>query len=915
MNPTFSKSDILTSVVNTYNYHSRSLQRSSHIELEIKLMRIDSSTFSAIYKKAISQKYAGVLEQSLAVIQDIDEKTVNRQDILFKNGEKLPNPISIRKTRIMDKFVDGVKISISKEDQLRNFNPSSANKFRFKFRSSIILDSDKNWRIDFTITKLVEKNSAEYQNLQSVKSKFFALAPKTRIPNFLQNLDTDVTDTRTEIEFEWIGPSRGLSADSIGHYISDVVKPLSNESESPESDATYQQLLFIIASKVLSEHSASEFRSNFTLKNLASRPKSFTRDTFKKSVCSNISNYFISDKADGIRSFIIFADETVMVMFPNSVDMFSKGVKTGHTFTVCDAEVLVNKDKSIKKIYLFDTLIFANESVVDSPTSERFELVKKSVKSLPSKLASKISIKTMTEITESGKEISDMFSRKRDYPIDGLVFTENAPYFKMQVLKWKPEEKQTIDFLLKSPPANLIGIKPYIPRKGFKMYWLFNGVNERTKRQYSLETLPGYYDLFNKRIYPNLGKKGYYPVQFSVPDFPMSYLYYSDSEENLDGRVVELGKNPDSSFSDDKSIFPWKFHSIREDKEIEVAKGTNYGNSYQVALHTFNEIMNPISIKELADLCSSKKDDKVSGGDEYFKTQKKDLFKPGVKFNSFVVAQLIRSASGSDSVVDLAAGRGNHLWTYNGFGIKHGIFLDIDKDAIHELKNRIEKLDDPKLYIYNRKPEKNMKISTAVVDLTQNYSKTIAEIERLSAFRNIGDSSNAKLSNSAKSDAVIITFAIHYLIKNEESLVNFFKLVDLTLAPGGLFMFTCFNGEMVFELLKPYEEGQSWDYKAKSGEIQYSIKKLYKSKKFEEFGQKIAVTHPFSAGEYYEEYLVNIDAIVSKFVENGYEVQQNGSFGDWLPKFQRFNTDMYYKMTDGDKLYCSLYQYVTLRKK
>ena len=158
-----------------------------------------------------------------------------------------------------------------------------------------------------------------------------------------------------------------------------------------------------------------------------------------------------------------------------------------------------------------------------------------------------------------------------------------------------------------------------------------------------------------------------------------------------------------------------------------------------------------------------------------------------------------------------------------------------------------------------------------------------------------------------------MNFAIHYILTDNQSLTNLVKLVDHYLKPGGLFIFTCFDGERVFDFLKATPTDQSLDLQEPGDEdSKYSIKKLYKDKTFKPNGLQISVIHPFSAGEYYQENLVGINWVLESFKKSGYTVLQNSSFGDWLDKFEKFDRKL--KLSDADKIYVSLYSYVTIAK-
>ena len=209
-------------------------------------------------------------------------------------------------------------------------------------------------------------------------------------------------------------------------------------------------------------------------------------------------------------------------------------------------------------------------------------------------------------------------------------------------------------------------------------------------------------------------------------------------------------------------------------------------------------------------------------------------------------------------------------------------------------------MDKNELYIYGRRPKSPPNIYTKTLDL-DNSSKDIVQ-----KLRDIPLPKNGV-------DGIVMNLAIHYIIDDQESLNNLMVLVDSLLKPGGVFIFTCFHGERVFRLLEELDFEETYDI-IEEDVLKYSIKKLYKSDKFSDYGQKIGVIHPFSQGKYYEENLVNIDNLISKFENKKYEVRQNASFANWINKFEAFNPKISGELKEADYKYIGLYQYISLWK-
>ena len=454
----------------------------------------------------------------------------------------------------------------------------------------------------------------------------------------------------------------------------------------------------------------------------------------------------------------------------------------------------------------------------------------------------------------------------------------------MNVYKWKPPERNVIDFLIVRAPKHILGVKPYENIPGKILHFLLCGIKETLRRSLGLEYFNGYIDVMNE-LHIDL-RDSYSPIQFAPNNYPLAYLFYHE-DTSLHGHVGEFT----ATIADGQ--LEWKLFKMRPDKDINVREGSNYGNDFKVARETFDQFFHPFTIDMLV-----KSPSRAQDQDSYFVTRKDDTYKPLTKFNGFVKAQLARQLERSNSVVDLCSGRGD-LFTYSGFGIRNLLFVDKDADALVELTNRSYDLSNPKLYIYGKPPRHPPTIYTKEIDLHDNYKTVLHHLKDIPTM-------------SSDVDGVIMNFAIHYLLTDIGDIRNLIQLINNLLKPGGIFVFTCFDGQRVFNLLKDIETDSSWDL-TEDNLLKYSIKKLYQGDEFNH-GQQISVIHPFSGGQYYTESLVDIHLIIDEFTKNGFEIRQNGSFLDWMNKFSAFNPRIAEKLTSGDIQYAGLYQYVSVWK-
>ena len=957
---------ILNSLVGTMIIESKKLQPKEELELEIKIPNMNQADFNTLYEAVVALKHVGKVQQSIFAIEDVskpaktrtwESRKVKRMEMYFNKGVRDKGMDQyIEKTNIT-RFQKGkpteyvVKLAKEKVINPSDFNAAAITGYRFRVRSSIMVnDKDypefNNWRFDFTYTRMLNKrdNASIIQKLPEFRDRFFRVGSSSGGPDAKSFLDWEPPSDATgasieyEVELEWVPGDNGESAKKDPtRFVSEIEQlmptVLGLVDPTYYERLGYHQLMTEVAEALLPRNEALDYKSRKTLKNIVNRPKSFTKKDWKTEILPRIDDFYISDKADGERAFLIIDSEfvadapgsTLLLTADRAirlVDINSPKDYHGAGLTVCDVEIMDlsgNGDKTkYGDIYLFDVLMYKGKKI----TSEGLEKRETYLDLLARALGPKVHKKVLKRLSADsyGKQIKEVYERKeRAYKIDGLIFTEaGESYNKMTTYKWKPVDELTIDFLIMAIPKHMVGMKPYTPPAGHTAFWLFSGTRNSELERSSMQKIKGWSDIFNSSEYPNMFRGGpnrMVPIQFSTPSHPYAYIYYHPNTgpaskianaEELHGHVGEFLWSASESV---ESVESFTLKNMRPDKDIEVKNGTSYGNAYQVALNTFMVIMNPVTIEDLTANSGGSERSGSSGSSgshgntierQYFQAQKADMYKPAVKFNNFVVAQLLRMCEDSSWIVDLAGGRGSHLFTYNGFGVHNGVFVDNDRDAVEELVKRSESFGNRSLYLYGNRPSKNMKVYTAVTDLNKSAEATLKKLEDIPMPEGV--------------DAVVCTFALHYLVGKSGTgpgtISNVMELVDSLLRPGGVFIFTCFDGPRVRTLLESSDDATSnaWQ-RHEGGQLKYSIKKVPGSV------DRISVIHPFSNGEHYTENLVDVDAVIDLFhKKHGYKVQQNGSFGDWLIKFQQFNTRMYDDMSDDDKLYTSLYQYVSLWK-
>lgn len=904
-------------VINSY------LLDPEHKELELRVRITDAQLYKTLYEKFIEASQTETVEKSiLTIIDNIQNqanqtKTRRRRETYFNPDgsktesyvEKTPGKYWLSKSQMY-------KLSEATEMEVPIFKVDSADLIRFRVRRSVAIKDFPDWRFDFTAVKELSRN--EINQIPRVKNEMFASD---------QDL-SQIPGIKNEFEVEFVGTP--LSAEQIEKSINDIMKYIDKMlNVDLEDDSEVQQITFKVANLLLSKYAdkyqINQFRQHFGLKELSNNPITLSRATFQE-ILKEKENYFVTEKTDGLRCFLVLGlDGENKIINNASVEELKLHVPS--QTTILDVEQVSSKEYRV-----FDILMLGNKEVANQPFEERYELILEATnhpafKKQMEKDKIKITRKEMTRLTsENYKQTIKKYSQIKE--TDGLIFTpaafsvENAKqrfktrcdYFDMKVYKFKPPKDLTTDFLIMEVPQSLLGKKPFIippnPVKKEKketkkekkektvpkMYVLFCGITWSDKKTLNLDLIPGYNQILNQINYTDK----YFPIQFSPSVQPNAFIYVSNGQD-LSGKIGEFkyeGKPPTGE---------WKLIRMRDDKQASLVKGVGFGNNFRIAESTLIQFFNPLELDEIIDAGNKEIE-------SYFVEKASKEYKPLTKVNNFVTAQLIRQLEKSNLVIDLAAGKGQNLFTWNCFGIKIIICQDIDSEALEELNRRRYIMNAEKTCVYNaaNRPKENIHTWICNSDLTDPAQKNI---DLISSFTT-NETSDTKETKEINADGVLINLALHYIISDKQTLRNFITLVSGILKKNGLFIFTAFDGDRIQMLLKNLKKGQTWEAgKLESGATKYAIKKEYNDTQPKDKAKKIAVMHHFAGGKFYEENLLDIQHIINEFQNSGFSLIRQGSFADMHPEYKQFNRTFAEKLTKDDLLYSSLYTHVTLIKK
>lgn len=854
-------------------------------ELEIRFRNIDYYNFSIIYnyllentdktKSYVSQIVSSLMKQKSGTTQ---LQSTNIREIHFKNGRSYKNMFN-SKTPLLIPYHDvnqfGLSYIVSLSLEKNNINEFISDEsaiVRIKNRVSFFITEDNiEWRIDMSVVRQIL--GSNITSLGEIVTQMFKNHTVTA-DNLLSIFNEEKTSQKVykyEIEAELVNSDQVKSNDIVNM----AKKILFIANPEYLSEITLQSKIYDIAKFIIkSPGFLQQFQNNLGLKQLLPKVQALTRYDYRN--IYPIQNYYITDKADGIRA--------IGMCEGNKGFIVSDTLRTYETTnemktTIVDAELID------EKLYIFDAIVVDGIDISQLSFEQRLLMLDKATKELQ-KVGISAEVKPYVHISdmELEKHINKIYTRERPYEIDGLIFVKPGdPYVLTRSYKWKRIEDNTIDFLVKKAPKNILGQKPFLTKEKYTIFFLFVGISYELFQALGLHRCPGYNDIFDDSKLSTGGT--YFPIQFSPSNAPLAYIYYHPDSSILDieNNIVEFRCTGNC---DTGPLIEWKPIRIRKDRQKDLESKTYYGNDYKIAEITWINYMDPFPLEQLW----------LNISDEYFASNKSGIYHAQTSVLSFLKNERIMSYIHYNWVVDIGSGKGQDLGRYFNARIKNLIAIDNDKASLSELVRR-------KFTFAQDKTKKHSSTNVYVIlaDMIDDCTITLSKI-----YDSISIPSN-------HIDVIICNLSIHYYIYTPELLTNYIKFVSNLIKPNGQLVITCFFGEAIFKLLSNLEENQTWTI-YENEVIKYSIKKMYSSKKLEQMGQKIGVVLPFSNGEYYEEYIVNIDYISKELKKYGFTILSKKSVSDIIPDFTLKNPSVASSLTKDDITYLSLYGEVVFQK-
>ena len=385
---------------------------------------------------------------------------------------------------------------------------------------------------------------------------------------------------------------------------------------------------------------------------------------------------------------------------------------------------------------------------------------------------------------------------------------------------------------------------------------------------------------------------GYKPVQFyptnpsdisagicnimlKKDDTGINQMFSEENEVITDNTIVEFRYE----MTNDK-LWRWIPLRVRYDKTNELRQGLkNFGNAYRVANSNWHSIHNPITENMIS--TGNNIPDEMADDDIYYnkgvggnasKTRALRDF-----HNLYVKQLLLRSVSKKgDTLIDYACGKGGDFPKWISAKLSFVFGIDLAKD---NLENRLD--GACARFLNYRKEFKNIPYALFVNGNSSSNIRSGAAmlndkaVQITRAVFGTGPKDETKLGKGVArqygkgEDGFNISscqFALHYFFENPVIFNNYIRNVAECTRIGGYFIGTCYDGKLIFNLLKKQNSIDLFDGDTKIWEI----KKEYDHDTFEDdatsLGYKICVFQE-SINKSFPEYLINFDYL-HRIMEN-----------------------------------------------
>ena len=471
------------------------------------------------------------------------------------------------------------------------------------------------------------------------------------------------------------------------------------------------------------------------------------------------------------------------------------------------------------------------------------------------------------------------------YILDGLIYhplqqkyTTSAKESKLPEYKWKPADKNSIDFY----------ITFVRDRQTDEILTLFDNSTTKNGKAYRIAHLQ----------VGRSSRDGEYPSLFRESSKKyIAYIFLTDGEtRDIEGDIIQDSTVVEFYYANDPTVneyHRWVPMRTRHDKTQMVKKyRKKYGNFYDTADKIWRSIISPVTIKDINILANDQTYNaqinilrgRVSHDiilaerrEDVYYNFRTNLGKPMRNFHNFIKSitiylfcNMTYNRDKKLTILDLACGVGGDIMKfyysrtsdYVGIDINNFGLINPTDGALSRYKKLKNRPNFPRMTFINAD-------ATAILDPEHQIKAlggtTDDNLKLMKKYFSVDPKKRMTF------DCINCQFALHYFLESKLKWNNFLENINMYLNAGGFALFTCFDAQQIVKAL-----GDNDTYTSKYTDNKGNLKTLLEiKKKFKKLpnGEMYGAENPIDVhnaliqreDEFITEYLVDKDFLIEQF--------------------------------------------------
>jgi len=479
------------------------------------------------------------------------------------------------------------------------------------------------------------------------------------------------------------------------------------------------------------------------------------------------------------------------------------------------------------------------------------------------------------------------------YKLDGLIYTPQDQKYIATV-----KESKYIDYKWKTSTTNSIDF--YIQFERNSEGKIIVAYDNSGNKQYSKDKPYKIAQLFVGKVIKDIEEPVHFQPQY---DRHLAYLFLDNGEvRDLEGKIIQDRTVVEFYYNNDINVprkFRWVPIRTRYDKtEYMQRHGKKYGNYFEIANKNWRSIENPFTFNDMLilsrdatyvrhlDILRNKIDHSViisEAQENAFYQITTNLGKSMGSFYNWIKSITMYTymmkwySNGMVfDVLDFGCGRGTDLMRMYYVEVRSYLGLDKDNNGlISPVNGAISRYNQMKKNKDNFPPMSFINADVTVLLEPEEQEKVISNmsIQNKALMQRFFPKDDAK---KQQFNCINCQFSIQYYASNETAWNNFLNNINLYLKPGGLFIVSAFDADLVVAALRD-KTNYVIEYVNDKGATKpfmdiikkYDDNTLYEKNDIIGIGKPIDVYNATISqeGNYMTEYLIQPKFLIKEFLE------------------------------------------------